>query len=63
MKQFLQNHVKNIGGWKTAKRLVLFSVDDYGSVRAHSKVALNTLKLKGIISNQRFDRLDTLESR
>ena len=63
MKQYVLDHIKNLGGWKTSKKLVLFSVDDYGSARANSTEALEALKAVGIVSNQRFDRLDTLEGR
>jgi hypothetical protein len=32
MKQFLLNHIKNIPGWRSSRKLVVISVDDYGNV-------------------------------
>ncbi|MBK8683467.1 MAG: hypothetical protein IPN31_16465 [Bacteroidetes bacterium] len=39
VKTNLQNNLKNLLGWKTNKKLILFSVDDYGNVRLDSKEA------------------------
>ena len=59
----IRNHLKNVPGWRTKNKFVLFSVDDYGSVRVNSLGALDALKAKGVVSNQRFDKLDALEGR
>lgn len=63
MKQTIANYIKNISGWKTNRKLVVFSVDDYGNVRLGSKAALENLQNDNIPFNSHFDRLDTLETR
>jgi hypothetical protein len=63
MKQLIFDHIKNIGGWTTNRKLVVFSVDDYGSVRLHSNQALSLLTAAGISPQKRFDKLDCLENR
>ncbi len=63
MKQFLANHIKNLGGWKTKRKILCFAVDDYGNVRLHDKNALETLKDKGIILSNRFDKFDALDTK
>lgn len=64
MKQTLFNHIKNIYGWKTKRKIVVISVDDYGNVRLDSKEARQALDSAGINKVLiRFDQLDTLENR
>lgn len=63
MKQLLFNHLKNIQGWRTDRKLIVFSVDDYGNVRLSSRKALENLQKNQIPFNSHFDRLDTLETR
>lgn len=63
MKQTIANHLKNISGWRTNRKLVIFSVDDYGNVRLDSKTALNNLLMANISIDSHFDRFDTLETR
>ena len=63
MKQRIFDHIKNLGGWTTNRKLILFSVDDYGSVRLHSAQALSNLTQAGITPQKRFDQLDSLEKR
>ena len=63
MKQTLQNHLKNIPGWKTKRKLIAFAVDDYGNVRLHSPEAYSKLKIEDVPLSGRFDHLDTLETR
>lgn len=62
MKQTVLNHIKNIPGWRTKRKLVAIAVDDYGNVRLDSKKALEQLRKKGISSSNRFDTYDTLET-
>jgi hypothetical protein len=63
MKQNILNHLKNIYGWRTKRKLVIIVVDDYGNVRLDSPSALQTLKSKGFLTNaSRFDLLDSLEN-
>tara|TARA_B100000809_G_scaffold215878_1_gene221272 strand:+ start:1579 stop:2757 length:1179 start_codon:yes stop_codon:yes gene_type:complete len=63
VKHQIKNHLKNISGWRTNRKLVLFSVDDYGNVRLDSKKAFNNLKKAEIPFTSRFDCFDTLETR
>jgi hypothetical protein len=63
MKQTLANNLKNISGWRTNRKLIIFSVDDYGNIRLSSKTALDNLQKTQIPFNSHFDRLDTLETR
>ena len=63
MKQFLANHIKNIPGWRTKRKLVAIVVDDYGNVRIDSKKALENISKKNPNKAKRFDLFDTLETR
>lgn len=63
MKQFLSNHLKNIPGWKTKRKLIAFAVDDYGNIRLKNKMARERLYSKGVVLNGRFDHLDALDTR
>jgi len=63
MKQNILNNVKNIYGWKTNRKLVVISVDDYGNVRLDSKAARENMKKSGLNLDSRFDKYDTLETR
>ena len=62
IKQELSNYLKNIPGWRTKRKLVIFSVDDYGNVRLASKAARLALQKKGISFSSHFDSYDTLET-
>ncbi|MCI5056679.1 hypothetical protein [Phaeodactylibacter sp.] len=59
----LANNLKNLLGWNTRKKLILFVVDDYGTVRLHSKAAREQLDQAGLPMDSRFDTYDTLETR
>lgn len=63
MKQTLLDHIKNISGWKTNRKIAVFSVDDYGNVRLASKKARENLDKAGLKVLSRFDAYDTLETR
>lgn len=63
LKQGLANHIKNIPGWRTKRKLVIISVDDYGNIRLESKKAMENLQKAQIPFTSHFDRLDTLETR
>jgi hypothetical protein len=63
IKQKIANHLKNIPGWLTKRKLVVISVDDYGNVRLDSKKARENMNKAGLKVNSRFDSLDTLETR
>ncbi|MCZ4319919.1 hypothetical protein O4H26_13070 [Aequorivita viscosa] len=63
MKQLLLNNLKNIYGWKTKRKIVVISVDDYGNVRLDSKKARDKMDKSGLKIHSRFDVYDTLETR
>ena len=63
MKRRLLDNLKNIPGWHTAEKLVVFSVDDYGNVRLDSKAARDRMAASGVELLGRFDHLDALETR
>jgi hypothetical protein len=63
MKTRLFNHLKNIPGWRTNRKVILFAVDDYGNVRLHSKAARENLDKANLSVDSRFDAYDTLETR
>ncbi len=58
----LNNILKNSIGWKTKRKIVVFSVDDYGNVRLASKQARNKLDKAGLKALNRFDAYDHLET-
>lgn len=62
-KENLILNVKNIIGWKTKRKIIVFSVDDYGNVRLDSKEAREKLNEAGMKIYSRFDLYDTLETR
>jgi hypothetical protein len=62
LRHHLANHLKNILSWKTNKKYIIFSVDDYGNVRTDSKEALVAMSKRGAVPLNRFDNLDSLET-
>ena len=56
------SNLKNSIGWKTKRRIVVFSVDDYGNVRLNSAKARANMDEAGMKIYSRFDALDTLET-
>ncbi|MCF6132692.1 hypothetical protein [Flavobacterium wongokense] len=56
------SNLKNSIGWKTNRKIVVFSVDDYGNVRLNSAQARNNMDEAGMKTYSRFDALDTLET-
>lgn len=63
MKQKIFNNLKNIQGWKTKRKIVVISVDDYGNVRLDSKEAREKMTRGGLKVYTRFDAFDSLENR
>jgi len=59
----LKQDAKNLVGWRTRRKIIVFSVDDYGNVRLASKQAREKLDKAGIRAVSRFDAYDTLENR
>ena len=58
-----KDNLKNVVGWKTKRKIVVFSVDDYGNVRLDSKKARENLDKAGMKVYSRFDAFDALETR
>ena len=56
-------NLKNLRGWRTQRKLVAFTVDDYANVRVDSREALARLKGAGLDLSSPFDHLDTVETR
>lgn len=53
----------SIPGYKTDRKLVLFMVDDYGSIRMSSLDAYRALEESGIkLNSNRYNRFETIES-
>jgi|GEM_PF-6332554 len=44
-KSIITNYIKNIPGWKSNRKLLVFAVDDYGNIRLSSKAAREKLKM------------------
>ena len=63
MKQRIFDNIKNIYGWKTPRRIVVISVDDYGNVRLDSKKARKNMDNAGLKVLSRFDAYDALETK
>lgn len=63
IKDAVANNGKNFIGWKTRRKIVVFSVDDYGNVRIDSPRARTKLNEAGLPAGNRFDACDTLETR
>ena len=59
----LLDNLKNLRGWRTPRKLVAFSVDDYANVRVNSREALERLNGAGLDLSSPFDHLDTVETR
>ena len=62
-KQNFALNIKNIPGWTTNRKIVVFSVDDYGNVRLASREAREELDKAGLKVRNRFDAFDSLENR
>jgi len=63
LKNRLLRNAKNVVGWRTNRKIIVFAVDDYGNVRLHSKEARKQLDREGYPARNRFDAFDTLETR
>lgn len=56
-------NLKNFSGWSTRRKIVIFSVDDYGNVHVASRSAWEALLQKGLpMTANQFVRLDALEN-
>lgn len=63
MKRLLLDNLKNIPGWRTAERLVVLAVDDYGNVRQDSSATKQRMIDAGLDMSNRFDAFDAVETR
>lgn len=63
MKRMLLDNLKNIPGWRTAERLVVLAVDDYGNVRQDSVETMQRMIDSGLSMSNRYDRFDSVENR
>jgi len=61
IKRTLINNVKNIPGWRTNRKIIVFECDDWGGIRMPSAKIREEMIAKGLnISESRFDKYDTL---
>jgi len=63
VKRLIADHLKNLRGWRTPRKLVAFAVDDYANVRVASPAAREYLIAEGLDLSHQMDRYDTLETR
>ncbi len=63
LKKVINQDVKNLFNWPTKRKIVIFSVDDYGNVRVDSKLARERMDKAGLKVRSRFDAFDSLENR
>jgi hypothetical protein len=55
--------LKNTFGWSTNRKIVVFSVDDYGNIRVASPQARINLRSAGLnMDRNRFDQFDSLDT-
>ena len=62
IKNSIKLNAKHLVGWKTDRKIVVISVDDYGNVRLDSKEARANMDRAGLKVRSRFDAFDTLET-
>ena len=56
-------NAKNIPGWKSKRKIVVFECDDYGGIRMPSQSVFNKLIERGLrVATSRFNIFDTLET-
>ncbi|OQX78468.1 MAG: hypothetical protein B6D61_05455 [Bacteroidetes bacterium 4484_249] len=59
----IRDNLKNIYGWKTHRKIIVFSVDDYGNIRVDSPKARKAMDKIGLKTYSRFDAFDALETK
>jgi hypothetical protein len=61
--RILLKNISNIPGWKTKEKIVIFLVDDWGSIRIRDKCSRDYIqKISPYVESNRFNKFDTLES-
>jgi hypothetical protein len=63
MINFFRDNLKNSLGWRTGRKIIVISVDDYGNVRLASRKARSALDKVGLKVHSRFDSVDALETK
>jgi len=64
MLQTLKNHLINIPGWRTNRKIVVIESDDWGAIRTVSRKHYDNLLNIGIrVDLSKYDSLDSLESK
>ena len=60
----IKDFIKNFQGYKTNRKLVVFLVDDYGTIRIASSEALTELeKNDNTVADNRFNKFDDIASK
>lgn len=63
LRKTFHNHINNVFGWKTKRKIVVIESDDWGSIRMSSKESFNNLLNKGIaVDKSHYNLYDGLES-
>ncbi|MGK7390758.1 MAG: hypothetical protein ACNS60_10410 [Candidatus Cyclobacteriaceae bacterium M2_1C_046] len=61
--EFIKQNIKNVLGFRTKRKIIVFSVDDYGNVRLASKEARRKMDMAGVKVRKRYDAYDALENK
>lgn len=60
---FIRAYGRNLGGWRTDRKIVIFESDDWGGIRMPSKSVYNHLLRKGFrVDEIAYERYDSLAS-
>jgi hypothetical protein len=63
LKNSIIRNAKNIPGWRTSRKILVFECDDWGGIRMPSRQVYEKLAAGGLnVATSRFNRLDTLET-
>lgn len=61
--QNIYNHIKNVPGWRTDRKIVVIESDDWGSIRMPSRDVYNKLLEQGYrVDLHPYEKYDSLES-
>ncbi len=63
IQNILKFNLKNLPGWHSKRKIVVFAVDDFGNVRLDSKEARKRMDKAGLKTPGHFDAYDSLENR
>ncbi len=62
IKSKIKNHLNNILGWKTKRKIVVIESDDWGTIRTPSIEVLNKVLKKHPVELSVYDQFDSLET-